>query len=85
MAALRSSSSSMIDFFGSKVTYARKSYDALRGADALAIVTEWHEFREPDFERMRQLMRAPVIFDGRNIYQPQQMKAHGFTYSSIGR
>ena len=71
--------------FGSKVTYARKSYDALRGADALAIVTEWHEFREPDFERMRRLMRSPVIFDGRNIYQPQQMKAHGFTYSSIGR
>jgi UDPglucose 6-dehydrogenase len=71
--------------FGSKVTYARKSYDALRGADALAIVTEWHEFREPDFDRMRQLMRSPVIFDGRNIYQPLQMKAHGFTYSSIGR
>jgi UDPglucose 6-dehydrogenase len=71
--------------FGSKVTYATKSYDALRGADALAIVTEWHEFREPDFPRMRKLMRSPVIFDGRNIYQPQQMKAHGFTYNSIGR
>jgi UDPglucose 6-dehydrogenase len=71
--------------FGSKVTYARKSYDALRGADALAIVTEWHEFREPDFNRMRKLMRSPVVFDGRNIYQPQQMKVHGFTYSSIGR
>ena len=68
-----------------KVTYAAKSYDALRGADALAIVTEWHEFREPDFARMRKLMRTPVIFDGRNIYQPQQMKAHGFTYHSIGR
>ncbi len=71
--------------FGTKVIYAPKSYDALRGADALAIVTEWHEFREPDFPRMRKLMRSPVIFDGRNIYQPQQMKAHGFTYSSIGR
>lgn len=71
--------------FGSKVTYAPKSYDALRGADALAIVTEWHEFREPDFVRMRKLMRTPIIFDGRNIYQPQQMKAHGFTYHSIGR
>ena len=68
-----------------KVSYAAKSYDALRGADALAIVTEWHEFREPDFARMRKLMRAPVIFDGRNIYQPQQMKAHGFTYYSIGQ
>jgi UDPglucose 6-dehydrogenase len=71
--------------FGQKVTYAAKSYEALRGADALAIVTEWHEFREPDFTRMRKLMREPVIFDGRNIYQPQQMKAHGFTYHSIGR
>ena len=71
--------------FGQKVAYAPKSYDALRGADALAIVTEWHEFREPDFARMRKLMRSPVIFDGRNIYQPQQMKAHGFIYYSIGR
>jgi UDPglucose 6-dehydrogenase len=71
--------------FGNTVTYAAKSYDALRAADALAVVTEWHEFREPDFARMRKLMRTPVIFDGRNIYQPQQMKAHGFTYFSMGR
>ena len=71
--------------FGQKVTYAAKSYEALKGADALAIVTEWHEFREPDFSRMRKLMREPIVFDGRNIYQPQQMKAHGFTYYSIGR
>jgi UDPglucose 6-dehydrogenase len=71
--------------FGQKITYAAKNYEALRGADALAIVTEWLEFREPDFTRMRKLMREPVIFDGRNIYQPQQMKAHGFTYYSIGR
>jgi UDPglucose 6-dehydrogenase len=71
--------------FGSKVSYAKESYDALRGADALAIVTEWQKFREPDFARMRKLMKSPVIFDGRNIYQPQQMKQHGFTYSSIGR
>jgi UDPglucose 6-dehydrogenase len=71
--------------FGNKITYAAKSYDALKGADALLIVTEWHEFREPDFARMRKLMRSPLIFDGRNIYEPQQMKAHGFTYRSIGR
>lgn len=71
--------------FGSKITYSGRNYDALKGADALAVVTEWHEFREPDFPRMRKLMRAPVIFDGRNIYQPEQMKAHGFTYFSIGR
>jgi UDPglucose 6-dehydrogenase len=71
--------------FGQKISYAAKGYEALRGADALAIITEWHEFREPDFPRMRKLMREPVIFDGRNIYSPQQMKAHGFTYYSIGR
>jgi UDPglucose 6-dehydrogenase len=71
--------------FGQKISYAAKGYEALRGADALVIVTEWHEFREPDFSRMRKLMREPVIFDGRNIYKPQQMKAHGFTYYSIGR
>ena len=71
--------------FGNKISYASKSYDALKGADALVIVTEWHEFREPDFARMRKLMRSPVIFDGRNLYEPQHMKAHGFTYNSIGR
>jgi UDPglucose 6-dehydrogenase len=71
--------------FGSTITYARKSYEALVEADALALVTEWNEFREPDFARMRKLMKAPVVFDGRNIYNPQQMKAHGFTYFSIGR
>jgi len=70
---------------GSKVTYASKSYDALKGADALAIITEWNEFRRPDFPRMRTLMRSPVIFDGRNLFTPDQMKTHGFTYYSIGR
>jgi UDPglucose 6-dehydrogenase len=71
--------------FGAKVHLAEKSYDALKGADALAVVTEWNEFREPDFARMRKLMRAPVVFDGRNIYSPEQMRAQGFTYVSIGR
>ncbi len=65
---------------GPKVTYVSRNYDALKGADALAVVTEWQEFREPDFARMRKLMRTPVVFDGRNIYQPDQMKAQGFTY-----
>jgi UDPglucose 6-dehydrogenase len=71
--------------FGSKIHYADSGYAALTGADALAIITEWNEFREPDFGRMRKLMKAPVVFDGRNIYNPQQMKANGFTYFSIGR
>jgi UDPglucose 6-dehydrogenase len=71
--------------FGARVRFARKSYEALAGADALALVTEWHEFREPDFGRMRKIMKSPVVFDGRNIYSPSLMKAHGFTYFSIGR
>jgi UDPglucose 6-dehydrogenase len=71
--------------FGSRVTYADANYGALKGADALAIVTEWNEFREPDFARMRKLLRNPIIFDGRNLYNPEQIRAHGFTYVSIGR
>jgi UDPglucose 6-dehydrogenase len=71
--------------FGSRVTLCEKSYEALSGADGLAIVTEWNEFREPDFAKMRQLMRSPVVFDGRNIYSPEHMRALGFTYFSIGR
>lgn len=71
--------------FGDRISYARHSYDALDGADALAIMTEWNEFREPDFARMRSLMRAPVIFDGRNVFDVDQMRAEGFTYHSIGR
>jgi UDPglucose 6-dehydrogenase len=71
--------------FDSRIALCEKSYDALAGADALAIVTEWNEFREPDFEKMRGLMRAPVVFDGRNIYSPEHMRALGFTYFSIGR
>ena len=70
---------------GDRVTYASKSYAALSGADALAVVTEWNEFREPDFPKMRKLMKSPVIFDGRNIYSREVMKANGFTYYSIGR
>lgn len=71
--------------FGSSIKYADNSYAALAGADALVIVTEWNEFREPDFARMRKLMRSPVIFDGRNLYNPEQIRGHGFTYLSIGR
>jgi UDPglucose 6-dehydrogenase len=71
--------------FASRIALCEKSYDALAGADALAIVTEWNEFREPDFEKMRKLLRAPIVFDGRNIYSPEHMRALGFTYFSIGR
>jgi UDPglucose 6-dehydrogenase len=71
--------------FGGRIEYAANSYEALKGADALLVVTEWNEFREPDFARMKKLLRSPVVFDGRNIYTPQTMKALGFTYYSIGR
>ena len=54
-------------------------------ADALLVITEWNEFRRPDFERMRQLMKRPVVFDGRNIYDPNEMRALGFIYYSVGR
>jgi UDPglucose 6-dehydrogenase len=70
---------------GTRVTYASTSYAALDGADALAVITEWNEFREPDFPKMRKLMKSPVIFDGRNIYSRETMKTNGFTYYSIGR
>ena len=71
--------------FGNRITYAASNYDALKGADCLAIVTEWNEFRRPDFTRMRSLMRSAVVFDGRNIFTPDEMKQSGFTYYSIGR
>ncbi len=60
--------------FGDRITICEKSYDALTGADALAIVTEWNEFREPDFAKMRAQLKTPVVFDGRNIYSPEQMQ-----------
>lgn len=71
--------------FGARIHYARHAYDALTKADALLVVTEWNEFREPDFKRMKKLMKHPVIFDGRNIYNPAQVRELGFTYASIGR
>ncbi len=63
----------------------KTSPEALQGADALAIVTEWREFRSPDFDAMRQALRAPVIFDGRNLYDPLHMTQAGFSYYAVGR
>src|SRR5262249_15137621 len=71
--------------YGERLTYCDRPYGALEQADALAIVTEWSEFRNPDFEVMSRLMRQPVIFDGRNLYDPAQMAALGFIYQGIGR
>ena len=73
------------NIFGSKISFTKTAYAALKGADVLLIVTEWNEFREPDFEKMKTLMTHHVILDGRNIYQPAAVRAAGFTYASIGR
>lgn len=67
------------------VTYAENEYDALCKADALLIATEWNEFRNPDFAKMKELLKSPVIFDGRNIFRPEMMQKLGFKYYSIGR
>ena len=71
--------------YGDRLTYCDRPYGCLEQADALAIVTEWNEFRNPDFDVMARLLRAPVIFDGRNLYDPARMAALGFEYQGIGR
>jgi UDPglucose 6-dehydrogenase len=70
---------------GDRIEFADGSYDALRNADALAILTDWNEYRHPDFERMRSLLKRPLLVDGRNLYAPEKMKQFGFEYHSIGR
>lgn len=70
---------------GNKVEYFANNYDALKDADGLVVVTEWNEFRRPDFARMKSLMRVPVVFDGRNIYDPAKLREQGFIYYGIGR
>lgn len=75
----------LADRYGDAITIAAKYYGALEGADGLVIVTEWNEFRRPDYARMGELMREKVIFDGRNLYTPAIMEANGFRYFSIGR
>ena len=71
--------------FAGRIRYYQRNYDALKGADALLIVTEWNEFRRPNFSTIKQLLKRPVIFDGRNIYDPAELRRLGFTYFSIGR
>ena len=71
--------------FGDRIELCARAYEAVKGADALAVVTEWNEFREPDFPRIRALMRHPAIFDGRNIYNPRALRELGFHYEGIGR
>ena len=72
-------------YLNDSIEYAQNMYDALPESDALIIFTEWNEFRNPDFKRVKSLLKKPVIFDGRNVYDLDDMEEHGFTYYSIGR
>jgi UDPglucose 6-dehydrogenase len=71
--------------FGDRITYHENNYETLAAADALIILTEWPEFRHPNFQRIRTMLKSAVIFDGRNLYDPALMKALEFRYYSIGR
>jgi UDPglucose 6-dehydrogenase len=70
---------------GDRVTYAASNYEALAGADALVIHTEWQPYRRPDFVRMRAALKTALVFDGRNLWDPADMAAAGFEYHCIGR
>ncbi len=71
--------------YGDRIAYGDNNYKVADGADAVLVLTEWNEFRSPDFPRLKTLLRQPVLFDGRNLYDPAVMRRHGFTYYSIGR
>jgi UDPglucose 6-dehydrogenase len=71
--------------FRNRIHYVQDDYETLRGADALAVVTEWSEFRAPDFQKIKKLMNKPVIFDGRNLYNKEELRKRGFTYYGVGR
>ncbi len=73
------------ELYGDRITYASTMYDAAVGADALALVTEWHSYRRPDFKRLFKEMRTPVLVDGRNVWDPSEMRELGFRYHGIGR
>jgi UDPglucose 6-dehydrogenase len=70
---------------GKTISFAKTNYDALTGADALVVVTDWNEYRFPDFARIKSALKTPVLIDGRNLYDPAKMQALGFTYRSLGR
>jgi UDPglucose 6-dehydrogenase len=73
------------EMISSDITFANSAYEAARGADALLILTEWEEFASLDLQRLNQELKYPIVIDGRNLYDPEVMAAHGFTYYSVGR
>jgi UDPglucose 6-dehydrogenase len=70
---------------GGRIVFAETNYETLEGADALVVVTDWNEYRHPDFGKIKSLLKRPIVIDGRNLYDPSKMRAQGFTYLSIGR
>ncbi len=72
-------------YFGDRIEYSTNQYDILESADALAVITDWSEYRNPDFDRIKDLLRQPLIVDGRNLYKPTRMKETGFRYIPLGR
>ena len=71
--------------FNNRIEFSENMYDCLNGAEALLLVTEWSQFKEPDFVKIKKLLKRPLVVDGRNIYSPAKMREIGFTYISIGR
>jgi UDPglucose 6-dehydrogenase len=73
------------EVFGDRVAYGRRPFDVVPGADALVVLTDWNDFRTPNFDRLASELKSKVVFDGRNLYEPRRMVERGFTYYSIGR
>ena len=73
------------EIWGDKITYANNSYEALKDADCMLLLTEWNEFRRPDFDKIKSLLKNPIIYDGRNQYDKDRMSRRGFEYHCIGR
>ncbi|HEY5975889.1 MAG TPA: UDP-glucose/GDP-mannose dehydrogenase family protein, partial [Geobacteraceae bacterium] len=71
--------------FGDRIAYSHNQYEILDGCDALAIITDWSEYRNPDFDRIKSALKSPVVVDGRNLYRPERMKSAGFRYFPLGR
>ena len=72
-------------YFGDRIEYSHNQYEILQGADALVIITDWNEYRTPDFDRIQAELKSPLVIDGRNLYKPERMKSAGFTYIPLGR
>ncbi|HNW25860.1 MAG TPA: UDP-glucose/GDP-mannose dehydrogenase family protein [Candidatus Gastranaerophilaceae bacterium] len=73
------------EYFGNKISYAKNAYEALKNADCMLLLTEWNEFRRPDFDKVKELLKTPLIFDGRNQYDKKRLKARGIEYFCIGK